>query len=1037
MSNNTNTEQSIKQKTVKSKPVISSNDISEDTSVKTKKSVKSKPVISSDDISDDTSVKTKKTVKSKPVLSSDEQLEDTSVKTKKSVKSKQVISSDEQLEDKSVKTKQSVKSKSVILSDDISDDTSVKTKKSVKSKPIISSDEQLEDTSVKTKKKVKSKSVILSDEQTDDKTDNTYIRLPDNEIIYQLTDEDNNENKIISVLKMIEKAHNILYQSENIVGHKALQIIMNLLFIKLIQPYLSDKEENGKIDLLNKKYYCERYDDDVLDNILKYFTKLSILTKQPLKDIRNDTQVDAIKQMGEILKRHPITKMIYTEANFIKVKEATTIQTLINDVIDKINFKDFDDNEDVIGEIYEFILNKYVKNDSKELGQFFTPRSLMKLILKYKKDRISEIFSSKDNISVYDSCMGTGGWLVSVYNMFKNKNINIAAGEVEPETFQYGLMNLILTMKKFPNDVFCNSSLTHVNNNKHTLITTNPPFNSKKQIKFSQIKNNFENDKYTSDNKINIKDVYKLEKDDPPIQFLELDTYKLEENGMCIIVLPYGEFFSGNTFSKTREHFMKEINITDIILFPGGIFTHTDIKTCVLIYEKTKGTKDIMISKVNKDCNIITKITNININDIKKEPLLSWNYIDYLIDEFVNELKIKMNNFDWVEFGKIFTLEKGKIQSSKVEEDENGEYNIISISEKNKTTNNIDNNNLIDGENIFIATTSSGTSSGPFETKIKYYNGKCSYTNLLSRLKINNDYINKIKIKYIYYYLKSIKKHIEESYEKGACNKILDQKNFNRMMIPIPPLEIQNRISTKIDSSNDKVKYMRLIVESMKQDVINFFEMTIDIENRKKETEWIPFGKVFTLEKGKLQSSKVEEDENGDGDTYFITKEEKSNRKIKSEVYYNDGLFIANAFNGNGKCPIIYSSNKCIHSDLMLKLNTNDKYKSRINIKYIYHYLKMLKTHIEETYSKGACNQSLDVKNFNRMEIQIPSIEQQNKCIKSMNEMEDIITRWEKDIDDILNNGCNKFLDFLEGESIRYNQGEENIIKKAFGNLII
>jgi hypothetical protein len=87
---------------------------------------------------------------------------------------------------------------------------------------------------------------------------------------------------------------------------------MSLLFLKLIQPYLSDIEEEGKIDLLNKKYYLDKYDDDEnLDKILGYFKNLSTLTCQGLKTIRNDSNIDAIKQMGEILKRHPITKMIY------------------------------------------------------------------------------------------------------------------------------------------------------------------------------------------------------------------------------------------------------------------------------------------------------------------------------------------------------------------------------------------------------------------------------------------------------------------------------------------------------------------------------------------------------------------------------------------------------------------------------------------------------------------------------------------------------------------------------------------------------
>ena len=66
---------------------------------------------------------------------------------------------------------------------------------------------------------------------------------------------------------------------------------------------------------------------------------------------QDELDMDAIKQMGEILKRHPITKMIYTEANFIKVREASTIQTLINLILDKINFEDFENNEDAIGEI--------------------------------------------------------------------------------------------------------------------------------------------------------------------------------------------------------------------------------------------------------------------------------------------------------------------------------------------------------------------------------------------------------------------------------------------------------------------------------------------------------------------------------------------------------------------------------------------------------------------------------------------------------------------------------------------------------------
>ena len=107
-----------------------------------------------------------------------------------------------------------------------------------------------------------------------------------------------------------------------------------------------------------------------------------------------------------------------------------------------------------------------------KLGQYFTPRKLMKLLIHYKKKRIHKIIKNidkKDNINIYDSCMGTAGWLVYANNILKEeyKDRLQLSGEVKSTTFQYGLMNLILTLHKFPFEMDCNSSLTCVNNTKH------------------------------------------------------------------------------------------------------------------------------------------------------------------------------------------------------------------------------------------------------------------------------------------------------------------------------------------------------------------------------------------------------------------------------------------------------------------------------------------------------------------------------------------------------------------------------------------
>ena len=209
-----------------------------------------------------------------------------------------------------------------------------------------------------------------------------------------------------------------------------------------------------------------------------------------------------------------------------------------------------------------------------------------------------------------------------------------------------------------------------------------------------------------------------------------------------------------------------------------------------------------------------TKSSNNKIEEIKK---LNENYL---------KLNLKYNKkIELIEFGQIFDLIKGKIQSSKVEENDNGKYAIISIAEKNKLTNNIDEKYLIDGENIFIATTSSGTSSGPYETKIKYYNGLCSYTCLLAKLELKQKYKNIVYIKYIYYYLLNNKEYIEKTCEKGCANKSLDVENFNLMKIPIPSLEKQKEIVEYLDFNNNLINNFNKEIENNKKQGETFFNM--------------------------------------------------------------------------------------------------------------------------------------------------------------------------------------------------------------------
>jgi type I restriction-modification system DNA methylase subunit len=195
----------------------------------------------------------------------------------------------------------------------------------------------------------------------------------------------------------------------------------------------------------------------------------------------------------------------------------------------------------------------------------------------------------------------------------------------------------------------------------------------------------------------------------------------------------------------------------------------------------------------------------------------------------------------------------------------------------------------------------------------------------------------------------------------------------------------------KLIAIADLDKYYTFKLETKNNDIIDY-ELNNDIE-------LIQFGKMFDLIKGSIQSSKVQEDENGE--VIFISKAEinETTRKIKYEYYNTNALYIAQAFNGNGKCPIRFYEKKSIHSNLLYHIKIKEDYNNKINIKYIYYYLIEKQKYIEENYQKGLANKSLDISKFNLFKIPIPSLEIQKDIIQYCDNNLEIINNLKKTIE--------------------------------------
>ena len=801
-----------------------------------------------------------------------------------------------------------------------------------------------------------------------------------NEIILEISDDGDSRLKNASksiIIQFIKTAHGFLYDAEMITDLVALNDIMNLLFLKAIAPILSIEPLSGHIDLLNKEYYRDMYgdDDEIIDDILSYIIDINKITTKSLSTIRSNTsEMDIIKQIGTILTMHPVTSKIFTQINILNTTKATAVIKIIKE-INKLNIDYLYYNEDTIGEIYEYMINGYLRTGSK-LGQFFTPRHMMKMLLTYKKDKFEEIIryndSADEKTKVLDTCMGTGGWLVTFYNMYKDicpNRLLLSGNDVENTTFQYGIMNLILTLRHFPHNMSCANSLTHINQEKHHIIITNPPFKTSKN--FKDIIDNFAEDKYTKENGINIDEIYKIKSNNSPAQFMELNSYKLCPGGISIIILPYGELFSGKTHRNFRESFMNIYNITDIIVFPEGVFTHTGIKTAAFIYEKTGRTKEINFIESNKECTVLTKILNVSYETINANTVKSWYYPHYTKSMLCNIIKeniIMRNLYEIVTFKNGKGLKKSDIIF--------GEFPVIG---GGKTPMGF-HTSFNRSENIILCS-SSGASAG----YISKYECKVWASDCFS-IEPNTDFIFN---SYLYYLLSY--KFQEEIYNMqiGAAQPHIYSHQIADIIIPVPSIEKQIKIIAYLDHITDNIiklsnNYIEHIITQNKYYLDNMLELYQD--------DIVPFESLCDLIKGRLQSTKVINDV--DGEICFITKSKLTTykiRKINSKDYYTEGLFIARAFNGNGKCPIRYYDYKCIHSDLMYYIAIKAENTLLINVKYIYYYLLNMQSIIEEKYQKGSCNKVLDVELFNKMPFILPSLDIQNEIVSYLDFNNDLI----------------------------------------------
>ncbi|WP_026923547.1 type I restriction-modification system subunit M [Glycomyces arizonensis] len=279
--------------------------------------------------------------------------------------------------------------------------------------------------------------------------------------------------------------------------------------------------------------------------------------------------------MGEIMKSNKSLSGVLA-----KIFNRDNVDTRrLKELVDLINNTKFTGHgkaaRDVLGEVYEYFLDKFAKAEGKRGGEFYTPGSVVKTLVE-----MIEPYEGR----IYDPACGSGGMFVQAERFVeahqgRRDSLAVYGQELNERTWRLAKMNLAIhgiwgDLSSRWADTFHDDRHPDL---RFDYIMANPPFN--------------------------LKDWYRDEHDRrwrygvPPVRnanyaWMQHILYKLSENGTAGVVMANGSMTSNTSGEGDIRRAMLEADVVScMVALPGQLFRTTQIPACLWIFTKDKSAK--------------------------------------------------------------------------------------------------------------------------------------------------------------------------------------------------------------------------------------------------------------------------------------------------------------------------------------------------------------------------------------------------------------------------------------------------------------
>lgn len=237
------------------------------------------------------------------------------------------------------------------------------------------------------------------------------------------------------------------------------------------------------------------------------------------------------------------------------------------------------EDDDLLGDAYEYLMQNFAKDSGKSKGQFYTPAEVSRIMAKI----IGVSKATSQSQTVYDPTCGSASLLLKV-NDEAPHGLTIYGQEKDNATVALAKMNMVLHNNPTAvQDIVQGNTLANPihKDGEHLkrfdFCVANPPFS----VKSWSSGFNPEDDLYKRFDGFGI----------PPNKngdyaFLLHIIRSLKTKGKGAIILPHGVLFRGNAESVIRTQMIKRGLIKGIIGLPANLFFGTGIPACIIVVDK-------------------------------------------------------------------------------------------------------------------------------------------------------------------------------------------------------------------------------------------------------------------------------------------------------------------------------------------------------------------------------------------------------------------------------------------------------------------